>query len=121
MTDIPPALSQVSASFAGAQDDVNDCADRARAALRQIDGRWKLQILSHLHGAGMMRFSQLQRSIAGISHKMLTQHLRALEEDSLVARVVYPQVPPRVEYRLTEKGLALEPVFAALTDLGRAS
>ena len=92
------------------------CADRLGEALRCIDGRWKMPILAHLSGNETMRFSDLQRAIPQASQKMLTQHLRELERDRIVARTVYPEVPPRVEYRLTDLGRGLTPVFLALAD-----
>jgi len=92
------------------------CADRLGDALRCIDGRWKMPILAHLSGNETMRFSDLQRAIPQASQKMLTQHLRELERDGIVARTVYPEVPPRVEYRLTDLGRGLTPVFLALAD-----
>jgi DNA-binding HxlR family transcriptional regulator len=63
-----------------------------------------------------MRFSDLERAIPRASQKMLTQHLRELERDGVIARTVYPEVPPRVEYRLTDLGKRLRPVFLALAD-----
>ncbi|MBB6123063.1 winged helix-turn-helix transcriptional regulator [Sphingobium subterraneum] len=95
-------------------DERDLCAERLREALSRIDGRWKLAILAHLFESGSQRFSKLERAIPQASQKMLTQHLRELERDGLVSRTVYPQVPPRVEYRLTERGNALKSVFAAL-------
>jgi DNA-binding HxlR family transcriptional regulator len=92
------------------------CADRLGEALRCIDGRWKMPILAHLSGNETMRFSDLQRAIPQASQKMLTQHLRELERDGIVARTIYPEVPPRVEYRLTDLGRGLTPVFLALAD-----
>ena len=92
------------------------CADRLGEALRCIDGRWKMPILAHLSGNDTMRFSDLQRAIPQASQKMLTQHLRELERDGIVTRTVYPEVPPRVEYRLTDLGRGLTPVFLALAD-----
>jgi DNA-binding HxlR family transcriptional regulator len=92
------------------------CADRLGEALRCIDGRWKMPLLAHLSGNETMRFSDLQRAIPQASQKMLTQHLRELERDGIVARIVYPEVPPRVEYRLTDLGRGLTPVFLALAD-----
>ena len=69
-----------------------------------LEGRWKLVILFHLFGGKTLRFSDLERAIPGISQKMLTQQLRRLEQDRIVARIVHPAVPPKVEYHLTELG-----------------
>jgi DNA-binding HxlR family transcriptional regulator len=92
------------------------CAERLGDALRCIDGRWKMPILAHLSGNVTMRFSDLERAIPQASQKMLTQHLRELEGDGIIARTIYPEVPPRVEYRLTDLGRGLKPVFLALAD-----
>jgi DNA-binding HxlR family transcriptional regulator len=83
-------------------------------ALRPIKGRWKLLILFHLFGGQVRRFSALERAIPGVSQKMLTQQLRQLENAGLVRRVIYPEVPPRVEYALTDWGQALCPVLDSL-------
>jgi len=83
-------------------------------AIKMIDGRWKLVILFHLFGGKTLRFSDLERAITGVSQKMLIQQLRQLERDGLIARVVHPQVPPRVEYHLTDWGQALCPALDAL-------
>jgi DNA-binding HxlR family transcriptional regulator len=88
-------------------------------ALTVIGGKWKVIILWHLQGK-VKRFGELQKSIAGISQKMLTQELRDLEESGLVFRKVYPVVPPRVEYSLTEFGRSLAPVLEQLCDWGTA-
>lgn len=84
------------------------------AALRVLDGRWKLLILFHLFGGAVLRFSDLERAIPGISQKMLAQQLRQMEKDAIVRRIVHPQVPPKVEYRLTDWGQALCPALDAL-------
>lgn len=89
-------------------------AQGVQNALRILEGRWKLVILFHLFGGKVLRFSELERSIPGISQKMLIQQLRQLEKDGVVARIVHHQVPPRVEYRLTEWGQALCPALDAL-------
>jgi len=81
------------------------------AALRMLEGRWKLVILFHLFGGKVMRFSGLERSIPNITQKMLGQQLRQLEADGIVHRTSYPQVPPKVEYRLTEWGQSLCPTL----------
>jgi DNA-binding HxlR family transcriptional regulator len=83
-------------------------------ALRMLEGRWKLVILFHLFGGKVLRFSELERAIPGISQKMLIQQLRQLEDDDLVRRVVHHQVPPKVEYGLTAWGQALCPALDAL-------
>jgi DNA-binding HxlR family transcriptional regulator len=99
-------------------------AERARCrsaaemqnALGILEGRWKMMILSHLFGEAVMRFSDLQRAIPKVSQKMLIQQLRSLENDGVISRTVHPQVPPKVEYQLTELGRSLAPVFLALQD-----
>ncbi|HEY4545321.1 MAG TPA: winged helix-turn-helix transcriptional regulator [Pedomonas sp.] len=83
-------------------------------ALRVLEGRWKLVILFQLFGGKVLRFSELERAIPGISQKMLIQQLRQLETDGVVARIVYHEVPPRVEYKLTDWGQALCPALDAL-------
>ncbi|MCK0206892.1 helix-turn-helix transcriptional regulator [Starkeya koreensis] len=83
-------------------------------ALELLGGRWKLEILFQLFGGRVRRFSDLERAIPAVSQKMLAQQLRQLERDGLVHRVVHPQVPPRVDYALTEWGQALCPVLDAL-------
>ena len=83
-------------------------------ALQVLEGRWKILILFHLFSAPVLRFSELRRSIPGISQKMLIQQLRDLEKDGVVNRKVYPEVPPKVEYMLTKDGVALRPALRAL-------
>lgn len=82
-----------------------------------IGGRWKVLILRELLDGGK-RFNQLHRSLHGITQKMLTQQLRELEEAGIIHREVYLQVPPKVEYSLTEMGQTLKPVLAAMHDWG---
>jgi DNA-binding HxlR family transcriptional regulator len=84
------------------------------AAFHLLEGRWKLVILFHLFGGKVMRFSDLERAIPAITQKMLGQQLRRLEADGIVVRTVYPQVPPKVEYRLTDWGQSLCPALDAL-------
>lgn len=88
--------------------------DGIEQALRMIEGRWKLVILFHLFGGRVLRFSELERAIPGVSQKMLIQQLRQMEADGIVCRVVYPEVPPKVEYHLTDWGQALCPALDAL-------
>ena len=82
--------------------------------LRILEGRWKLVILFHLFGGKVLRFSELERAIPAISQKMLIQQLRQMEADGIVRRIVYQQVPPKVEYCLTDWGQALCPALDAL-------
>ncbi|MAZ16407.1 MAG: transcriptional regulator [Ahrensia sp.] len=89
-------------------------ASGVESALKILEGRWKLVILFHLFGGRVMRFSDLERAIPDVSQKMLIQQLRQLEADGIVHRTVYPQVPPKVEYRLTEWGQDLCPALDAL-------
>ncbi len=84
------------------------------AAIRLLDGRWKLLILFHLFDGKVQRYSDLERLIPGISQKMLAQQLRQLEADGIIARTVYPEVPPKVEYRLTDWGQSLCPALDGL-------
>ena len=83
----------------------------------KIGGRWKLQILSMLEGK-KLRFSELKKEFSFTTERMLTLQLRALEQDGLVKRTVYAEVPPRVEYELTEMAVELGPIFKQLSDWG---
>ena len=89
-------------------------AEGVTHALRILEGRWKLVILFHLFDGKLHRFSDLERAIPGVSQKMLVQQLRRMERDGVVRRVVHPQVPPKVEYGLTDWGLALCPALDGL-------
>jgi DNA-binding HxlR family transcriptional regulator len=91
-----------------------DAARDTENALRMLEGRWKLIILFHLFVQAVMRFSELERAIPGVSQKMLIQQLRELEKDGIVRRTVHPQVPPKVEYALTPFGQALCPALDAV-------
>ena len=85
--------------------------------LNLIDGKWKIVILYKLL-RGTLRFNELRRLIPGVTQRMLTHQLRELESDDLLVRVVYAQVPPRVEYSLSTRGQSLEPVLLALKHWG---
>ncbi|WP_036688143.1 winged helix-turn-helix transcriptional regulator [Paenibacillus tyrfis] len=87
--------------------------------LAVIGGKWKLIILWHLGLEGTKRFSELKKLIPHITQKMLTNQLRELEEDQLIFRKVYPVVPPRVEYSLTEHGESLMPVLKMMYNWGK--
>jgi DNA-binding HxlR family transcriptional regulator len=86
-----------------------------REVLHRVGDKWSVQIVALL-GEGPMRFSDLRRSIEGISQRMLTLTLRGLERDGLVTRTVFPEIPPRVEYELTRLGNTLLEPISALAD-----
>lgn len=111
---------KVGYSPTGKLEDVTPdmAATGAVAALKLLEGRWKLVIIFNLFAKDVLRFSELERAIPDISQKMLTQQLRALEKDGIVVRKVYPQVPPKVEYSLTEWGQAMCPALDALLEWG---
>jgi len=86
-----------------------------RDVLHRVGDKWSVQIVALL-GDGPLRFSELKRSIEGISQRMLTLTLRGLERDGLVTRTVYPEIPPRVDYELTRLGNTLLEPISALAD-----
>ncbi|WP_425441498.1 winged helix-turn-helix transcriptional regulator [Salinibacillus kushneri] len=88
-------------------------------ALGILVGKWKPIILLHLLKEGTQRFSELRRNVPEITQKMLTKQLRELEEEDIVERVVYPQVPPKVEYSITEYGRSLQPILEAMHEWGK--
>ncbi|RJT31875.1 MarR family transcriptional regulator [Mesorhizobium waimense] len=92
----------------------SSAASGVENVLRILEGRWKLVILFHLFGGKVLRFSDLERAIPAISQKMLIQQLRQMEADGIVRRIVHHQVPPKVEYCLTDWGQALCPALDAL-------
>lgn len=87
-------------------------------ALGILVGKWKPVILLYLLQEGTKRFSELKRNMPGITQKMLTKQLRELEDEDIIRRVVYPQVPPKVEYSMTDYGRSLEPVLEAMHEWG---
>ena len=87
--------------------------------LMLISDRWKVLILRDLLG-GTKRFGELKKSIGSISQKVLTSNLRSMEEDGLLTRKVYAEVPPRVEYTLTAMGESLRPILFAMQEWGLA-
>jgi DNA-binding HxlR family transcriptional regulator len=93
-------------------------AEGAEQALKVLEGRWKMIIIFHLCSKSVLLFSELERAIPVVSQKMLIQQLRELERDGVVRRTVHPQVPPKVEYDLTELGRALCPALDALLEWG---
>ncbi|WOO35917.1 helix-turn-helix domain-containing protein [Anaerocolumna sp. AGMB13020] len=79
-----------------------------------IGHKWKVLIIRNLMNDGTQRFSELSKGINGISQKMLTQQLKQLEQDGIIDRKVFPEVPPRVEYSLTESGNSLKPILDSM-------
>lgn len=90
------------------------------SAINILGGKWK-PIILHMLAEGTMRFGELRKNIPLVSQKMLTQQLRELEADGIVARKVYPEVPPRTEYSLTERGLTLKPILQDLYVWGQVN
>ncbi|MFF8977802.1 helix-turn-helix transcriptional regulator [Streptomyces cellulosae] len=86
-----------------------------------VFSRWTTPVLWALHTYGRQRFVELERRIGTITPKVLTQRLRQLERNGLVVRTYHPEVPPRVEYEISELGLSLAPLFAHLTEWGTAN
>lgn len=88
------------------------------ATLNVIGGKWK-PIILHMLSSGTMRFGVLKKNIPPVSQKMLTQQLRELEADGIISRKVYAEVPPKVEYSLTDRGVTLKPILERLYAWGQ--
>ena len=88
------------------------------ATIDVLGGKWKPVILCHLKDNGTLRTSELKRAIPNITQKMLTQQLRELEEDCIIERIVYQQVPPKVEYVLSDYGQSLGNLLSTLCEWG---
>jgi DNA-binding HxlR family transcriptional regulator len=97
------------------KNNVTGCS--VEEAMRLLGGRWRLLLVSYLVD-GPKRFNELRRDVPGISQRMLTLDLRALEDAGLVKRTVYPTSPIKVEYQLTEDGARLRPVVAVMREFG---
>ncbi|MDV2685657.1 helix-turn-helix domain-containing protein [Alkalihalophilus lindianensis] len=87
-------------------------------ALSVIGGRWKIAIIWCLLQQSPLRLSEIQKYLPNVNQRMLIRQLRELEEDQIITRIVYPVVPPKVEYQLSEVGLLLEPVVTSICDWG---
>ena len=92
-----------------------------RDILSRLSSKWAMLILITLDANEVMRFNDLQKSIGGISQRMLSVTLRTLEADGLIGRKAYPEIPPRVEYSLTPRGLSLIPYLEGLVGLALAN
>lgn len=97
------------------KDELPDCP--VATTVQLIGSKWKLLILRNLL-ARPWRFNELRKSLDGISQKVLTDSLRTMEEDGIITRTVYPEVPPRVEYALSGLGESMRPIIAAMEDFG---
>ena len=86
--------------------------------LNILSGKWKLKILWHL-SKGTIRFNELRRLLGSITTKTLTEQLRELEEQGIILRTVFPEVPPKVEYSLSEIGITLKPILKGLCEWGK--
>jgi DNA-binding HxlR family transcriptional regulator len=98
--------------------DENNCP--VTATMRVIGGKWKLIVINFIYSNSPARFGELKRKMKGITQTMLTTQLRELEADGIVHRKVYAEIPPRVEYTLTELGFSLRPLIGTLAELGKA-
>jgi DNA-binding HxlR family transcriptional regulator len=109
---------KVGYSPSGKLEDVTpDMAARGiEETFRLLEGRWKMVIIFRLFARGVLRFSELEKAIPGVSQKILVQQLRELERDGIITRTVYPQVPPKVEYALTKWGQAMCPALDELLE-----
>ena len=99
---------------------MNTCSSMnpVNTTLKTIGGKWKPLILWHLEQK-TLRFHEIMEAMPGVTQKMLTQQLRELEQAGLISRKVYPVVPPKVEYALTEYGRTLQPILSAMAEWGR--
>lgn len=87
-------------------------------AISLVDGKWKMHILFWLWKKEILRYSEIKRALGKVTHKMLSSQLKELENDGIVIRKEYPQVPPKVEYCLSEKGKSIMPILGAFCKWG---
>ncbi len=88
------------------------------ATMQVLGGKWKAILINAIYHTSPARFGELKRSVKGITQSMLTSQLRELEDDGLISRKIYAEIPPRVEYTLTEFGLTLSPIMQSLANWG---
>jgi DNA-binding HxlR family transcriptional regulator len=96
--------------------DENSCA--VTATMKVLGGKWKPILINAIYLTAPARFGELKRSVVGITQSMLTQQLRELEDDGVISRKIYAEIPPRVEYTLTEFGLTLSPIMQSMAKWG---
>jgi DNA-binding HxlR family transcriptional regulator len=96
--------------------DENSCP--VTATMKVLGGKWKAILINAIYHTSPARFGELKRSVKGITQSMLTQQLRELEDDGIINRKIYAEIPPRVEYTLTEFGLTLSPIMLSMAKWG---
>lgn len=96
--------------------DENSCP--VTATMQVLGGKWKAILINAIYHTSPARFGELKRSVKGITQSMLTQQLRELEDDGVISRKIYAEIPPRVEYTLTEFGLTLSPIMQSMAKWG---
>lgn len=89
------------------------------ATMHVIGGKWKTILINAIYQTSPARFGELKRSVVGISQSMLTSQLRELEDDGIINRKIYAEVPPKVEYTLTEFGFTLSPIIQSIGEWGK--
>ena len=99
------------------KDELPECP--VATTVQLIGSKWKILIIRNLL-VRLWRFNELKKDLEGISQKVLTDSLRSMEEDGLITRTVYPEVPPRVEYALSDLGRSLKPILDAMVEWGNA-
>jgi DNA-binding HxlR family transcriptional regulator len=97
--------------------DENNCP--ITATMQVLGGKWKPILINAIYLTAPARFGELKRSVEGITQSMLTSQLRELEDDGIISRKIYAEIPPRVEYTLTEFGLTLSPVILSMARWGK--
>jgi DNA-binding HxlR family transcriptional regulator len=104
-------------------DILNDCSNGAIChmayTMNRISGKWKLVILWHIYDKEVIRYGELRKSVGKITHKMLSNQLKELVSDGIIHKEIYHQVPPKVEYSLTEYGKTLAPIMDMLYEWGK--
>lgn len=104
---------------------MNDCKNETvdiapfEYAISLIEGKWKKHIMFWLWKKEVLRYSELKRALGHVTHKMLSNQLKELEKDGIVHREEYPQIPPKVEYSLTEMGKSMMPILSAFCKWGK--
>lgn len=108
--------NQANTSVKKAIFDENTCP--VTATMKVLGGKWKPILINAIYFTSPARFGELKRSVVGITQSMLTSQLRELEDDGIITRKIYAEIPPRVEYTLTEFGLTLSPIIESMAEWG---